>query len=239
MEFLNRKSLLLLIVIILICLYLILTPKRLSNETKFLPKTMPPIEAKLPAPVYSSQTSIEDALKKRRSIRTYKNQAITLSQVAQLLWAAQGITSDNGFRTTPSAGALYPLEVYLVARDVNDLSPGVYHYLPTKHALLKIKNGDISDQLTKAALEQEAIKSGAANIVITAVFSRTTKKYGEKGKSFVFMEAGHAAQNIYLQTVSLNLGTVTIGAFDEPQVRQALNTPEDEIPLYILPIGGL
>lgn len=194
------------------------------------------VEVKLPHPAYSGQISIEEALKKRRSIRQYKNQAISLQQIAQLLWAAQGITSETGCRTAPSAGALYPLEIYLIARDVKNLSTGVYHYKPQKHTLEKLKEGDVSLQLTKAALGQQAVKSSAANIVIAAVFSRTVKKYGKMGKRFVFMEAGHAAQNIYLQAVSLNLATVSIGAFDNTQVRKALGIIDEEL-LYILPVG--
>ncbi|MCW8445425.1 SagB/ThcOx family dehydrogenase [Fluoribacter gormanii] len=236
MEFLRRKKIPLLIIAILSCLCLILIPKKLSREPKITPDLTPPIERVLPSPTYSSHISIEEALKKRRSIRQYKNQAITLQQVAQLLWASQGITSNEGFRTTPSAGALYPLEVYLVARNVSNLSAGVYHYVPSKHILQKIKEGDISAQLTRAALGQSTVNSGAANIVITAVFSRTIKKYGKLGNRFVFMEAGHAAQNIYLQTVSLNLATVSIGGFDDVQVKQALGITNEE-PLYILPIG--
>ncbi|PWY57687.1 nitroreductase [Legionella qingyii] len=235
MDFFRRKKGLLFIIAVLIFLGLILIPKKLAKP-KMLPQTKNTIGLELPQPVYSSPVSIEEALKKRRSVRQYKNQALTLRQISQLLWAAQGITSDMGFRTAPSAGALYPLEIYLIARNVKNLTSGVYHYKPQKHTLTKLKEGDVSLQLTKAAFGQEAVKSSAANIVITAVFSRTVKKYGKMGKRFVFMEAGHAAQNIYLQTVSLNLATVSIGAFDNIQVRKALGFVDEE-PLYVLPIG--
>ncbi len=236
MDFLRSKRVMLLVIVVLICLYLILIPKKLSKETEIISQTKSPIEIALPEPIYSSHISIEEALKNRRSARRYKNQAITLRQISQLLWAAQGISSDSGCRTAPSAGALYPLEVYLIARNVKNLSPGIYHYEPKKHVLKKLKEGDISIQLTRAAMGQQAVKSSAANIVITAVFSRTVKKYGKLGKRFVFMEAGHAAQNIYLQAVSLNLATVSIGAFDAAQVRQSLGIIDEE-PLYLLPVG--
>lgn len=236
MDFLRSKRVMLLVIAVLIGLYLILIPKKLSKETEIISQTKSPIEIELPAPTYSSQISIEEALKSRRSVRQYKHQAITLRQISQLLWAAQGISSDTGCRTAPSAGALYPLEVYLIARNVKNLSSGIYHYEPKKHVLKKLKEGDISLQLTQAAMGQQAVKSGAANIVITAVFSRTVKKYGKLGKRFVFMEAGHAAQNIYLQTVSLNLATVSIGAFDAAQVRQSMGIIDEE-PLYLLPVG--
>src|SRR5258708_16597526 len=232
MEFLRRKRVWLALIIILICLYLILTPKRLSRDTKLTLQTQNQTERALPSPRYSSHTSVEDALKKRRSVRTFKNQEISLGSVAQLLWAAQGITSYQGFRRARSAGARYPLEVYLVARKVKDLPAGVYHYLPSKHSLHKVKEKDLSVQLAKAALGAKAVQAAAANIVITALFSRTTQKYGEAGKAFVFMEAGHAAQNIYLQAVSLNLSTVAISSFDSNHVRQDLNISDDEVPLY-------
>jgi SagB-type dehydrogenase family enzyme len=195
------------------------------------------VEIKLPKPVLVSKTSIEEALSKRRSIRAYSNQSLTLQQIGQLLWAAQGITSNHGFRTTPSAGALYPLEIYLVAGDINNVSPGIYRYEPIQHKLQKLKDGDVRIQLAKAAIGQDAVKLGTADIVITALFSRTTKKYGERGIRYALMEAGHAAQNIYLQTVSLNLATVSIGSFDDIQIKTILNISNEEEPLYILPIG--
>lgn len=209
----------------------------LFGKPKITSRTESKIEIKLPNPIFSSRTSIEEALQKRRSIRIYKNTPLNLQEVAQLLWAAQGITSDNGFRTAPSAGALYPLEIYLVAGLIEKLTPGVYHYIPASHSLEKIKNGDIRIMLTKAAIGQESVKLAAADIVITAIFSRTIQKYGDMGQRFVLMEAGHTAQNIYLQSVSLNLGTVSIGAFDSNDVKNVLGIKED--PLYIMPIGKI
>lgn len=240
MEFWRRKWTLLLIgIAILILVFLVLPPTQLSHVTNTGTRAKSGIEIKLPNPVFSSQTTIEEALKKRRSIRIYRSQSITLQEMSQLLWAAQGITSNNGFRTAPSAGALYPLEIYVVNGNIANLSPGVYHYVPTEHLLEKLKEGDVRIQLATAALEQSAVKSGAADIVITALFSRTTQKYGDRGKRYVLMEAGHVAQNICLQSVSLNLGTVTIGAFNDAQVKNILTIINDEIPLYILPIGKM
>ncbi len=237
MEFLYRKKIPLLIVLVLICFYLILMPRKLVKDPKIIPQSQPSTEIKLPSPAYTSKSSIEEVLKKRRSVRQYKSEALTLQEVAQLLWASQGVSSKNGFRTSPSAGALYPLEVYLVSGNIDKLPPGIYHYIPTKHVLQKLKNNDVRNQLTNAAFGQEAIQLGAVDILITAVFSRTTNKYGDEGKKFVFMEAGHAAQNIYLQAVSLHLGTVSIGAFDTNQVKTILDIKEE--PLYILPIGKI
>jgi len=191
----------------------------------------------LPSPRIQSQTSVEAALLTRRSVRTYSDDPLTLSEAGQLLWAAQGITDPNGLRTAPSAGALYPLELYLVVKRVDSLSPGIYHYLPTDHQLRLLSEGEVSDQLSSAALRQSAVKNAPAVIVFSAVPERTTARYGEPGMQYVFMEAGHAAQNVCLQAVALDLCTVTIGAFDEDEVRKTLNLPEREIPLYLLPVG--
>lgn len=238
MEFQRRYGVLFFIVTILLLLFFIVIQNQFTNRLSLDRQVESHIEIKLPSPVFASKTSVEEALKKRRSIRSYKNLPVTLQVVAQLLWAAQGITADSGFRTTPSAGALYPLEIYLVSGNIEKLTPGIYHYIPAKHTLQKLKEGDVRTQLAKAAIGQEPVKFGAADIVITAVFSRTTKKYGNKGKRFVLMEAGHAAQNIYLESVSLNLGTVSIGAFDDTQIKNILHLKEED-PLYILPIGKI
>lgn len=208
-------------------------------------KATPPIHTirqlkiKLPEPTYSSKTSIEAALKHRRSVREYTNAPLTLKQVSQLLWAAQGITSKNGFRTAPSAGALYPLQIYLVSANVKNLSSGIYRYLPTDHALEMLVEGDLRAPLADAALEQSAVKSAAAEIVITGIYARTINKYGTRGTQFVFMEAGHASENIYLQAVSLNLGTVAVGGFDDVLVKKAMHLTANQNPLYIMPIGRM
>ncbi|MFZ2314421.1 MAG: SagB/ThcOx family dehydrogenase [Gammaproteobacteria bacterium] len=238
MEFQRRHRVIFFIVTILLLIFFIVIPNQFTNRLSTNRQVESQIEVKLPSPVFSSKTSIEEALKKRRSLRSYKNLPITLQEVGQLLWAAQGITADNGFPTAPSAGALYPLEIYLVAGNIEKLIPGIYHYIPAKHTLQKLKEGDARIQLAKAAIGQEPVKFGAADIVITAVFSRTTKKYGNRGTRFVLMEAGHVAQNIYLEAASLNLGTVSIGAFDDTQIKYILNIKEED-PLYILPIGKI
>ncbi len=192
----------------------------------------------LPEPNYESQTSVEAALSKRRSVREYRIRSVSLKEVSQLLWAAQGITDKvNGFRTAPSAGALYPLEVYLTAHRVNDVDDGVYKYDPQNHQLITKKEGSFQTQLSNAALGQSAIRDAAVNIVIAAVHERTTQKYGKRGIRYVHMETGHAAQNVFLQAVSLNLGMVVVGAFNDEKVKQLLSLEEREAPLYILPVG--
>ena len=191
----------------------------------------------LPEPQYDSDVSIEQSLLNRRSIRSYSGQSLTLQELSQLLWAAQGITDPGGFRAAPSAGGLYPLELYLVAGDVTDLTAGVYRYQPDGHQLVKTLDGDKRAELAEAALGQEWVKEGAVSIVFTAVYERTTVKYGDRGVRYVHMEAGHAAQNLCLQATTMELGAVTVGAFHDEQVSQLLNLPTDERPLYVIPIG--
>lgn len=192
----------------------------------------------LPEPIYDSSISIEQALLKRRSVRDYKREPLSLVHVSQILWAAQGITDqEKGFRTAPSAGALYPLEIYIVSGNVRDLSPGVYKYNPSGHSLEPIAEGDKRIELCNASLAQSAVKDGAMAMVFTGVYERTTEKYGERGFRYVYMEAGHSAQNVYLQVISLNLGATVIGAFEEQEVRKVLNLQDNEHPLYIMPIG--
>jgi SagB-type dehydrogenase family enzyme len=193
---------------------------------------------KLPEPRYESETSVEEALSKRRSIRDYSGENLTLNEVSQLLWAAQGITAPPwGGRTAPSAGALYPLELYVVVGDVEGIDKGVYKYSREEHELEKVKEGDIRAELAEAAVGQECVRDAAIDIVFTAVYERTTRKYGERGIRYVHMEAGHAAQNVYLQAVSLDLGTVVTGAFMDDRVKELVNAGEQEKTLYIMPVG--
>lgn len=201
------------------------------------PSQEPAEVIKLPEPQYDSELSLERSLLNRRSIRSYSGQPLTLQETSQLLWAAQGITDPGGFRTSPSAGALYPLELYIVAGDVEGLLPGVYRYQPDGHQLVKTLDGDKRAELASAALEQSCVEEGAADFVFTTVYERTTGKYGERGIRYVHMEVGHAAQNLCLQATALGLGAVTIGAFHDKEVSQLLNLPTNEQPLYIIPVG--
>lgn len=192
---------------------------------------------KLPDPKSRGIVSLEESLAKRRSVREYDNTPLSLEDVSQLLWAAQGITAHWGARTAPSAGALFPLEVIVVVGNVGDLPPGGYRYDPKGHELVGITVGDLRPQLASAALGQSAVRNAAIDIVFTAVYQRTTRKYGDRGVQYVHMEAGHAAQNLCLQAIALGLGTVPIGAFDDEQVGRLLNLPKDERPLYLIPVG--
>ena len=192
---------------------------------------------KLPEPHFKSNTMVEEALQRRRSTREYGEVPVSLVEVSQLLWAAQGITDLQGHRTSPSAGALYPLELYILAGDVKDLPPGIYSYNPHRHELIRVEQGDRRMELCTAALGQLSVKKAPAVIVFSAVYERTTVKYGERGMRYVHMEAGHAAQNVYLQAVTLNLGTLVIGAFNDDAVKKVMKMSDREQPLYILPVG--
>jgi SagB-type dehydrogenase family enzyme len=190
----------------------------------------------LPPPRRDGEITVERALQQRRSRREFRKAPLSIQDISQLLWSAQGITDEQGLRTAPSAGALYPLEVYMVVGTVEKLPVGVYKYRPYAHQLKRISKGDKRSELASAALDQDYVENNAAVLVFSAVEKRTTGKYGRRGIRYIHMEAGHAAQNVFLQAVSL-LGTVTVGAFDDDRVRQIMEMPEGENPLYLMPIG--
>jgi SagB-type dehydrogenase family enzyme len=157
--------------------------------------------------------------------------------VSKLLWAAQGLTHGEGLRSAPSAGALYPLFVYLLTGEVESLPTGIYKYRPEPHDLVSLTQGDRRKALSTSALNQEWIEDAAAVIAMTAVYERTTGKYGRRGRRYVHMEVGHAAQNVYLQATALGLGTVLVAAFDDDQVQKVLGIPSKERPLGLMPVG--
>jgi len=211
-------------------------PKGEEMKTSKSSKDSPADEPfELPEPKLSSKTSVEEALSERRSIREYGKDSLSLEEISQLLWAAQGITVRWGGRTAPSAGALYPLEIYVVAGEVRELEPGLYHYDPGKHSITRKVDGDLRQKLTQAALHQDEIARAPATFVITAVYERTMKKYRERGIQYVHMEVGATGENIYLQAETLGLGTVFIGAFEDEKVKRALGVKEE--PLGIMPVG--
>ena len=191
----------------------------------------------LPRPRTDSGFSIERALHGRRSAREFRNAALTQEEVAQLLWAGQGVTSREGLRTAPSAGALYPLELYLALGRVQGLEAGIYKYVAPGHRLVPVAPGDARPGLAAAATAQDFVAQAAVVLVFAAAEARTTRKYGTRGVRYVHFEVGHAAQNVALQAAALGLGTVTVGAFDDEAVRQLLRLPAAAAPLYIMPIG--
>jgi SagB-type dehydrogenase family enzyme len=181
--------------------------------------------------------SLEATLKKRRSVREYTSGALRLEEISQLLWAAQGITGRGGLRAAPSAGALYPLEVYLVAGEVEGLAQGIYRYMPRGHQLRKIAEGDCRPELASAALGQGFVKDAAVSIVVAAVYRRMAVTYGDRSRRYIDTEVGCVSENVSLQATTLNLGTVILGAFYDAQVQQVVGLRDDEEPLCILPVG--
>lgn len=194
----------------------------------------------LPAPRMKGEVSVEEAISRRRSRRTYADEPLALEQISQLLWCAQGITGPRGRkRASPSAGATYPMQVYLVVgRDgVEGLQAGVYLYHPEGHRLQHIIEEDVQQELAAAALDQDFIHAAPVDIVLAADYSRTTRRYGQRGRRYVHMEAGHTGQNLYLQAEAAGLATVTVGAFRDEEVARVCGLRDGLEPLYILPVG--
>jgi len=186
----------------------------------------------LPAPVTEGGMPLVEAIAQRRSVRSYTDEPLTREQISQIAWAAQGITEPTrGFRAAPSAGALYPLEIYFVTGD------GVFHYLPQGHALERLQADDRRMALAQAASNQRHVGEAALDIVIAAVFERTERKYGERARTYVYMEAGHVAQNVHLQAVALELASCPVGALREESVREVLGLPARQVPMYIVTVG--
>ncbi|MEM3627328.1 MAG: SagB/ThcOx family dehydrogenase [Candidatus Bathyarchaeia archaeon] len=194
----------------------------------------------LPDPEIKGIMSIEETIWRRRSIRSFTEESLSMSDISQLLWAAQGITDpEKRFRAAPSAGATYPLEIYVVvsSNGVTGLAEGLYHYDPLTHRLECILRGDLRLSLAEVALKQSCVVEAPVSIVIVAVYERTTSKYGERGVRYVHMEAGHVGQNLYLQATARGLGMVTVGAFDDDKVQEILQLSREQKPLYIIPVG--
>jgi len=202
------------------------------GHTAIQPKRRVLSDILLPSPQTKGSLSLEEVLAKRRSVREFTEQPLAIAEIGQLMWAAQGITDAvHGFRTAPSAGAKYPLEIYVVARD------GLFHYLPQGHRLERLGTEDLRQALAIAAVNQDGVRDAAANFVIACVLERTAAKYGDRAERYVQLEAGHAAQNILLQATALGLGGVSVGAMSEEKVKQVLSLPPGQAPLYIIAVG--
>jgi len=187
----------------------------------------------LPPPRTGGPLSLETAIAQRRSVRRYAPRDLNLEQIGQLLWAAQGITGGRAaLRAAPSAGACHPLEFYVCRAD------GVWHYEPQQHRLVRHLEQDVRAELAEAAWRQRFIAEAPCAFVISAIFERTTRRYGERGRlRYVPMDVGHAAENLLLQAVAMGLASVPVGAFDDTAVKRVLALPRNEEPLYILPVG--
>jgi SagB-type dehydrogenase family enzyme len=220
--------------------------KIMENRVNMVKIDGPQLTYMLSSPRKIGNITVEEALSHRRSHRSFLKEAISAEDLSQILWAAYGITQPltgypqtrGGLRTAPSAGALYPLELYVLIGNVKDIEPGIYKYSSQEHKITRINNRDVKKELSNAALNQEMISIAPACLFYSAVYSRTTQKYGNRGRErYVCIDLGHSAQNVYLQAEALHLGTCSIGAFDDAKVREVMQLPENEEPLYIMPIG--
>lgn len=180
---------------------------------------------------------LQQLLMQRRSVRSFRPAALSQAQLGRLLWAAQGVTHSEGLRTAPSAGALYPLELYAVVGTVDGLKPGIYHYRPDGHRMTRMADGDRREELARAAHGQSWIAAAAVVIAFGAIYERTTRKYGERGLRYVHMEVGYAGENLHLQASALGLATTVVGAFDDDEVAAVLGLPADTKPLALMPVG--
>jgi len=195
---------------------------------------------KLPNPKFVGTMSVEECMSKRRSTRSFSKRKLNWDEIGQLLWAGQGITLkfDHGphtLRTSPSAGATFPMELYIV------MNKGLFHYIPQDHAVDLITDQDLTNGLNEACYQQECVSTASVNFIICAIEERIFPRYGERGLRYIDMEAGHIAQNIHLQAVALNLGSVPVGAFDESVAKIALSSffPQNTNPVYILSVGEI
>lgn len=195
-----------------------------------------PLGTSLPPPQIEGMISLEEAIQRRRTIRTYTSEGLSLAELAQLLWAAQGQTSDEGLRAAPSAGARYPLELYVLVADVDGLLPGLYRYSCERHDLTLLEEGDRRRELAAASLDQDWVAMAPVVLILTALPERTTEFYGRRGHRYIDMEAGHAAQNVCLQATARGLGVGLVGAFGDNEIKALLDR-ENEEPLYLLTIG--
>jgi SagB-type dehydrogenase family enzyme len=191
----------------------------------------------LPKPRHQRVGSVGNCIRHRRSIRSFRDEALTLEELGQLLWAAQGQTDIDGRRSTPSAGALYPLETSVLVGKVLGVDAGMYRYSVPRHALTEVSLGDRRQRLIGASGGQEWIATASAVVCIAAVFARTTIKYGERSYRYVFMEAGLAAANLMLQAVALGLASTIVGAFDDDAAARVAHLAAEEIPLCLVPVG--
>jgi SagB-type dehydrogenase family enzyme len=191
---------------------------------------------KLPEPKRKGKLSLEETIVTRRSIREFSDRPLTLQELSQILWSAQGVTSRWGGRAAPSAGALFPIDTFVAVGNVESLEAGVYRYNVKEHALEKTFSGDVRKELAEASLKQDFISVAPVSVVLAAVYERITVKYGRRGHRYTDIEIGHIGQNIYLQAEALNLATVAVGAFHDDEVKRAIRISAAE-PIYIMPIG--
>jgi SagB-type dehydrogenase family enzyme len=197
----------------------------------------PGAAVELPPPRLAGNKSIEECLKRRRSCRMFADEPVTLEQVSQLLWAAQGVTGLGGLRAAPSAGAVYAIHTYLIAMNATGLRPGAYAYDPDRHVVSLWKAGAMRAKLKRAAIDQEEVENAAAAIVLAADYGRARREFGDAGTRLVHIEAGHIAENVCLQATALSLGVITFGKTDPVEIKRIVDLPEPEEHTYLILAG--
>jgi SagB-type dehydrogenase family enzyme len=194
----------------------------------------------LPKPSSDGKVSLEKVIKERRTTRDFREKTLSLSHLSQLLWAAQGITDPTmGRRSTPSGGALYPLDIYVLVGEngVEKMDAGVYHYLPKEHSVSMISKGDRRREISTVSLSQMWMAKAPVIFIITAEYKRITGKYGERGVRYALIEVGHAGQNLFLEAEALGLGAGIVGAFSDPEVSRVAGLPSKHEPILLMPVG--
>jgi SagB-type dehydrogenase family enzyme len=199
-------------------------------------------EIALPSPSYQGTVSVEEALKARRTHRSFQSRPLTLKQFSQILWAAYGVTAQkygSFLKTAPSAGALYPLDIYGVVGQagVETLAPGIYHFRPENHAVELVKQGDLRAEVARRALQQMWMAKAPLILVITGEYNRSSLKYGPRGVTYTHIEAGHVGQNIFLQAEAIGLKAGIVGAFSNKQIIRAMGLSTSHDPILIMPVG--
>ncbi len=195
---------------------------------------------KLPQPKKEGTVSVEQAIQQRRTVRAFDPKSLELDQLSQLLWSAQGVTGRRGFkRAAPSAGALYPMDLYAAIgnQGVHQMEAGVYHYDAAGHVLVRIADRDMRNDIARASLSQMWMADAPLNLVITAAYHRVTGKYGKRGVQYALIEAGHVGQNLFLQAEALGLKAGIVGAFHDRRLAEVLMLPARNDPLLIMPVG--
>jgi len=196
-------------------------------------------KVQLEPPKVESGAPLWEVMGRRRSVRTFKKEPLAKSELSQLLWAAQGIIHpEYGFRTAPSAGALYPVETYLVVNSIEQIEPGVYHYAVDRYELEQLRAGDFRLQVVQSALDQEMVYHANVVFIWTAVFARSKWKYRQRAYRYIYLDAGHIAQNVALAAVALNLGSCQVGALYDKEVNALLGVDgTEESAIYMTVVG--
>ena len=195
---------------------------------------------RLPTPSFDGDVSLEKAIRVRRTVRSFNGEALSLDQLSQLLWSAQGITEQDGFkRAAPSAGALYPMDIYAVVGSgcVEGMDPGVYHYEPDGHSISLGRGEDARGDVAKVSLGQAWMAQAPLNLVITVEYRRITGKYGQRGMRYAMIEAGHIGQSIFLQAQAMGLAAGIVGAFEDDKLIRVIGIRENREPLLIMHVG--